>query len=67
MQQVALREQCQRTEDSRAVDGGQGRFQVGQTEGVAELVAHLAPDEETYGSYADTGIVKNLFVGNVWV
>jgi hypothetical protein len=30
-------------------------------------MAHLAPDEQSYGCHADAGIVKNLFVRDVEV
>ena len=62
---MGIGEECQCTEERRAVDSGQSCLQVSEAEGIAESVAHLAPDKQSYCRQSYSCIVKDLFVRDV--
>ena len=64
MEQVGIGERGERAEQSGTIDGRQRGLEVGQREGIAEPMTHLAPDHQADSRHADAGIVERLLVGN---
>lgn len=64
MKQMGIGKRGERTEQGGTIDRGKRGLKVGQGEGIAEAVTHLAPDHQAYRRHTDAGIIERLLVGD---